>query len=209
MASRRKKAWERSGGRGRLSRRIDTKEVKPRILVVCEGKKTEPNYFKGFKVSTVDLVIEPAGAVHVSVVERAIELVAQDGDYEEVWCVFDRDKHITNPQDTALFNSALEKASASGVRVAYSNDAFELWYLLHFNYVDSQILRADYVAKLRDILGTYKKNDPNMYGKLEDKMETAIRNAKKLYDECDKTDPANADPSTTVFMLVERLMELK
>lgn len=58
-------------------------------------------------------------------------------------------------------------------------------------------------------MGTYKKNDPLMYDKLEDKMDIAIRNAKKLHELSDKNDPANADPSTTVFMLVERLLELR
>lgn len=207
--SRRVKAWERSRGRGQLSRKSATREVKPRILIVCEGKKTEPNYFMGFKVRTMDVVIEPVGAVHTSVVDRALALMAEDGDYEEVWCVFDRDKHIANPDDVALFNSAIEKAEKNGIRVAYSNDAFELWYLLHFNYCDTQILRSDYITKLREIMGTYKKNDPLMYDKLEDKMDVAIRNAKKLHELSDKNDPANADPSTTVFMLVERLLELR
>jgi hypothetical protein len=209
MAQRRVKAWERTRNRGYLSRKSATREVRPRILIVCEGKKTEPNYFKGFKISTVSLVIEPVGAVHISVVERAIELMAEDGDYEEVWCVFDRDKQIANPQDAALFNSALEKAALNNVKIAYSNDAFELWYLLHFNYVDTQILRSDYVTKLREIMGTYKKNDPSMYSKIEDKMPVAIRNAKKLYEASNKDDPGNANPSTTVFKLVERLMELR
>lgn len=207
--SRRAKAWERSRVRSRLSRKSANREVKPRILIVCEGTKTEPNYFKGFKVRTMNVVIEPAGAVHTSVVDRALALMEEDGDYEEVWCVFDRDKNRANPSDVALFNSAIEKAKTNGVRVAYSNDAFELWYLLHFNYCDTQILRSDYIVKLREIMGAYKKNDQSMYDKLEDKIGVAIRNAKKLYRLSDKNDPANADPSTTVFMLVERLLKLK
>ncbi len=157
----------------------------------------------------MNVVIEPAGAVHTSVVDRALALMEEDGDYEEVWCVFDRDKNRANPSDVALFNSAIEKAKTNGVRVAYSNDAFELWYLLHFNYCDTQILRSDYIVKLREIMGAYKKNDQSMYDKLEDKIGVAIRNAKKLYRLSDKNDPANADPSTTVFMLVERLLKLK
>ena len=76
--SRRVKAWERSRGRSRLSRKSANREVKPRILIVCEGKRTEPNYFKGFKVRTMNVVIEPAGAVHTSVVDRALALMEED-----------------------------------------------------------------------------------------------------------------------------------
>ena len=203
-----RKIWERPN-KSRLSRKTLTRQIKPRILIVCEGKKTEPNYFKGFKVSTMTLVIEPVGQVHVSVVERAIKILSEDRDIEEVWCVFDRDKHKANPNDINLFNSAMSLAKKHKIKVAYSNDAFELWYLLHFIYLNAQILRSDYIKKLKDIMGGYAKNDPDMYMKLEDKMDTAINNAKKLYNLSNKNDPANADPSTTVFKLVERLRQLK
>lgn len=85
--------------------------------------------------------------------------------------------------------------------------------MMHLNfgicYILIKILRSDYIVKLRKIMGTYKKNDQSMYDKLEDKIDVAIRNAKKLYRLSNKNDPANADPSTTVFMLVERLLKLK
>jgi hypothetical protein len=204
------KAWERAGGKkGKLSRRIEIREEKPRILIVCEGEKTEPNYFRGFRLTNVRLEIDPAKSQHYSVVQHTLTILNEDDDYEDVWCVFDRDKHHPNPADLALFNSAIELARNNNINVAYSNDAFELWYLLHFNFYDMQLSRADYIVKLKELLPDgYKKNDKNMYSKLEDKMSVAIKNAKKLYDASDKHDPGNSDPSTTVFKLVEKLKKL-
>jgi hypothetical protein len=209
MTKQRVFAWDRGKVSGGLKRKVGFREIKPRLLIVCEGKRTEPNYFRGFRLTNVELVVEGAGMVHVSVVQKAIEMKAKYEDYQEVWCVFDRDKHTANPNDEALFNEAIETAKANDILVAYSNDAFELWYLLHFQYIDNQILRADYITKLKLKLGAYKKNDRKMYDKLESKLPDAIKNAKKLYKNCDQNDPANADPSTTVFQLVERLKELQ
>lgn len=204
------KGWQRSRReRGSsFSRKINVRDERPRILIVCEGEKTEPNYFKGFRLTNVKLEIEPAKRQHYSVVEYAVSLLRNDNDFEEVWCVFDRDKHIANPGDLELFNAALQLAKNYNINVAYSNDAFELWYLLHFNFYDMQLTRDQYIEKLKPLLGgDYRKNDELMYSKLEDKMQVAIKNAKRLYGASDKYDPGNADPSTTVFILVEKLLE--
>lgn len=207
--TRQEKSWNLSKKQARFIRKVGIRDKRPRILIVCEGKKTEPNYFKGFRITSVNLVIEPVGAVHYDVVSRAIEILDEDNDYQETWCIFDRDKQLDRPNDAELFNQAIQLAKNNNINVAYSNDAFELWYLLHFNYMDNSILRSDYIVRLKSIMGNYKKNDPNMYAKLEDKMDIAIRNARKLYDKCNKRDPANADPSTTVFKLVEKLRSIK
>lgn len=206
------KGWHRSQTSTKNSwrqRRVAVKDERPRILIVCEGEKTEPNYFNGFKLTSVKLSVVPAGMTHCSVVEYAIEILKQDADYEEVWCVFDRDKQGNNPKDLELFNAALIEAKKNKIKVAYSNDAFELWYLLHFNYYDTAMSRQDYIHKLNDLIdGGYKKNDVKMFEKLESRMATAIQNAKRLYDQSDKQNPGKADPSTTVFRLVRRLREL-
>lgn len=200
------KAWERSKRNGRLSRRQNVRDERPRILIVCEGKKTEPAYLKGFRIPSVNLEIVPAAAVHITVVNRALRILQEDSDYEQIWCVFDRDKHPGNPNDVNQFNAALRLAANNSIRVAYSNDAFELWYLLHFGYYDMRLTRADYMTKLQTLVpGGYKKNDPEMFRKIEDRMDDAIRNAKRLYETGDNTDPANHDPSTTVYQLVEEL----
>lgn len=201
------KAWDVSKASGKyLQRSAPTKEELPSILIVCEGAKTEPLYFESFRVPSLRLAILPAGRKHISVVEMAVEELAKDDDYDQVWCVFDRDKDPRDKGDVQKFNEAMSLAEKHNFEVAYSNDAFELWYLLHFIFFDSQISRKDYIKKLNTHMeGGYVKNDPNIFAKLESNLDTAIKNARRLYANAEGISPADADPSTTVFKLVEEL----
>lgn len=197
------RAWDKY--RTYRGRKVGTREPKQRFLIVCEGDQTEPNYFRGFRVPADVIVdIEPGAGMHTSVVRRAIDIAKEFQDvYDQVWCVFDRDK---NGHNSKSFNEALELARHNGILVAYSNDAFELWYLLHFNYHDTAMHRHDYITKLKVFLGSdYRKNDPNMYEKLESRINVADRNARKLLSRYKPTRPEQDDPSTTVHLLVEQL----
>jgi len=100
-------------------------------------------------------------------------------------------------------------ARANRIYVAYSNEAFELWYLLHFNYYITAISRQDYMDKLSDLLKyKYEKNSEIMYKELKNKQKKAIQHAKKLYSTYEPNhNPEKNNPCTTVFRLVERLNE--
>lgn len=126
----------RRSGRGYTLRRVDVLEVQQTFLIVCEGEKTEPNYFRRFRVPKKVVDVRGLGDSTLSLVERTIGLM-QDQEYNQVWCVFDRDSF-----PAVRFNAAIEKARANDVRVAYSNEAFEIWYLLHFHYYDTALTRA-------------------------------------------------------------------
>jgi hypothetical protein len=181
---------------------VDTREPKQRFLIVCEGEKTEPAYFKGFRVSKVVIKVFGIGANTIGVVEAAIRLKQED-DFDQVWCVFDRDEF---PVEN--FNRALALAIENDIAVAYSNEAFELWYLLHFDYFDSAIRRRDYQDRLTRYLGhTYQKNNGNMYEELLSRQDTAIKNAKRLFDSYVPSCPSDDNPSTTVHDLVNKLNE--
>ena len=195
--------------RGYSKRRVAIKEEKQYFLIVCEGTKTEPNYFKSFPVPK-NVVISVFGTAKntIGVVEEAIELKEND-DYDQVWCVFDRDSF---PKQN--FNQAIEKAKRENIKVAYSNEAFEIWYLLHFDYRDTKMSRTDYKkaltnkmrqAKLLDSKGKYEKNDSGMYRKLKNRQTSAIKNAERLLDGYHPANPEKDNPSTTVHLLVEQL----
>src|SRR3954451_2941209 len=132
-----------------LKRRKPRIEPRKRVLVICEGEKTEPSYFTGVKrleqASTVDIEIDKAGGVPKTLVERAVakkkdskRAVSRDGDpnllYDEIWCVFDVDEH-PNLQD------AKQQAKANGIELAISNPCFELWLHLHFKEQTASIER--------------------------------------------------------------------
>ena len=180
------------------------------FLIVCEGEKTEPYYFKSFPVDpkVINLDINGEGRNTNSLVEKAIELKngSESDETDRFWCVFDRDKNPKNPNDSQNFNSAITLARNNGIDVAYSNDAFELWYLLHFHFYNTGISRQDYQNMLTELLGhEYKKNSETIYEELKDKQQDAIKHAKRLLQKYERPNPESDNPSTTVHLLVEEL----
>lgn len=187
----------------------EVKQAREVFLIVCEGEKTEPNYFKNFPLPPYQIDVIGFGNNPSKLVEKAIEISQQEREYDQVWCVFDR-----NSWKADDFNGAITYAEQNGIKVAYSNEAFELWYLLHFYYRDTAMSRQEYEgeltkrlqeAKLISKSQKYEKNREKMYGFLEDKQTQAIKNAKKLLEQYNPPNPANNNPSTTVHLLVEQL----
>lgn len=185
-----------------MDRVVDAVEVRQRFLIVCEGEKTEPQYFERFRVPGLVVQVEGVGMNTLSLVDKAKKIRAE-GEYDQVWCVFDKDDF---PIDQ--FENAIHQAHSEGMRVAYSNQAFELWYVLHFEYLHSAINRQTYMEKLDGHLNfKYRKNDPNIYQILLCKRESAIRNAQRLINEYGPSHPGIDDPSTRVHELVISLLE--
>ncbi|MEL6912425.1 MAG: RloB family protein [Cyanobacteria bacterium J06648_1] len=215
------------------SRRNSTKgqrgKPRKRFLIVCEGTETEPNYFEalGRKIKTkVNLVIKGAGRVSLSLVEEAKRLKDKDGGYEvksgddEVWCVFDRDfKSENNNQNN--FNRAISLACQNNINLALSNDAFELWFLLHYSYYDSETHRKNLIKMLDDKMDKkYSKiSSEQYYEELEHLLPQAIKHAEKLWNSYDEQielsrselatliKKHNINPSTTVYQLMNKLMK--
>lgn len=203
--------------RFKSKKRKKSKELRTYFLIVCEGEKTEPNYFKSFpkQVGNVifDLELDGGGISTLKVVEKAIELRDKSRQkYDRVWAVFDRDSFKANS-----FNSAIFKAKANFIECAWSNEAFELWYLLHFHNRVTAMSRDQYAKAIENAveskLGkksskfTYKKNNPDMYKVLEKfgDQDLAIKWAKDLDSKIQGESFANYNPITQVYKLVEEL----
>lgn len=185
-------------------RKVGSKDTEKKVLIVCEGARTEPSYFKKFKVNTKCEIVG-AGCNTVSVVEKALQMFSS-GKFKEAWCVFDRDSFTKQ-----RVKDALTLARRNDINIAFSNESFELWYVLHFAYLDTKITRADYVTKLTGYLGKqYKKNDEDMYQILLKNQHRAIENSKRLYTEMVPPGACECDsyPYTTIHELVERLNKL-
>lgn len=185
-------------------REVATRLPRKTFLIVCEGTKTEPNYFRSFEVLSAKVEIRGTGRNTLSLVHYAERILDErDEEFDEVWLVFDKDSF-----SSVSFNNAVFFCQAhhdKGFRVAYSNEAFELWYLLHFELITKPISRFNYNAMLSKRMKTYyKKNLPNMYQQLLPRQPLAIENAKLLYEKRSNS-PAKDNPSTTVFQLVEEL----
>lgn len=186
--------------RSRSARKFETLEPRQRFLVICEGKRTEPNYFLAFRVSGLQLKVVGAGDNTTNLVTIAEDERAKS-DYDQVWVVMDRDSF-----PAANFNEALQRASSLDIQVAYSNEAFELWYILHFDYLQAGVERSRYMSMLTERLGRkYRKNDRDIFGLLLPLQDTAIRNATRLASIYAPLRPEQANPSTSVHLLVTEL----
>ena len=187
--------------------------LRQRILIVCEGEKTEPHYFESFKMRLPkgmirNIVIEGQGMNTTSLVNAATRKVKDSNDrFDQVWIVFDRDSFTANH-----VNTACSRCDQLGYKIAFSNEAFELWYILHFEYLDAKITRSDYIIKLNKIfkklgIASYKKNQKEIYTILQNHgdQSKAIANAKRLATFHTNVSPSDSKPSTSVYLLVEEL----
>jgi len=195
-------------------------EQKKLFLIVCEGTNTEPLYFKCFPVPTKTVLIERGCNSKTSLVNYALERKKLEKYADrEVWCVFDYDikpdEAATQPAD---FNNAIKMAEANGMKVAWSNDAFELWFLLHYQALDIPLTRNEIFPilkkkwKLKRFSNEAKteefcKGHYQRHGGTESKSQKlAIQRARKLHELYGKrTDFSNHCPCTTVYLLVEEL----
>jgi hypothetical protein len=184
------------------------------FLIVCEGEKTEPNYFRKFPKQVgkyiFDIEYDGGEMNTLGVVETAIELRDKSPrKYDRVWAVFDRDSF-----PAGNFNAAIAKAKANGINCAWSNEAFELWYLLHFQYRNTPMSRDDYKMAIESEIKThlenfrYAKNSTEMYALLQKygNQDQAIANAEKLSNSYDNQKFAAHNPRTQIYELVNQLI---
>ena len=140
-----------------LERKEAFLNIKPTILILCEGKNTEPSYFNHFRLTSAKVVPVGLGFNTISLVNRAIEL-SQHSKYEQVWCVFDKDDFAEDH-----FNNSIQRAVANNLNVAYSNQAFEYWLILHFDdHQSGGMHRNDYNDKLTATGSTWDTISPKM-----------------------------------------------
>ena len=188
-------------------------------LIVCEGKKTEPNYFNGLKRkinekygNKVDVLIpnidvKGTGMNTTSLVKYTQKTVNHANKvYGQVWVVFDKDDY-----NDEQFNLAIDNCNYN---VAWSNPNFELWLLAHFKKVNRYVSKDDVLQELskefqKNGLGNYTKNDTNIFAKVtsEGKLHTAIKNCDYM-EELNKDGQASQrNPMTKVYKIVDGLKE--
>ena len=207
-------------------------------LIVCEGEETEPNYFNSIaaqlpKEMVNRITVKGVGKNTLHLIEDAKAEIAKRRaaglpDYYYVWLVFDRDEF---PSDH--FNRTIEEAAAIDERnaklppksrrsehwrCAWSNEAFELWYVLHFReQLGGPVSRTQYQKMLEEAVRTctsekdfsYKKNDPQMFARLKGRTPDAISRAERTLERqlnAKGTAYADMNPATRVHELVKSLM---
>jgi hypothetical protein len=180
------------------------------IVIVCEGKETEPRYFealkRGLRLHTLRVIPSreghgsPATIIKTALQKRhEFELDLAAGD--QVWCVFDTEQQGTYRN----LAEVLASAKKAGLRIAASNPAFEYWYLLHFECTNRPFVNAaEVLEQLRHHLPQYTKSF-DIYVCLKDRTEMAVTNAATLRGRADQNWDECPNPSTAVNKLVQQI----
>ena len=189
--------------------------IRQRFLIVCEGKQTEPNYFKALTkgIESIHCEIRGKGKNTKSLVKEAITLKANN-DFDKIWVVFDKDAFTNND-----FNGAIAEAERNDIECAWSNEAFELWFLYHFENVTAYLPRDAYQKELSRAVnksGKYNKKSEYKYDKTDTEnfsimtsygsQKNAIQRAETQSGKFSDNDYANHNPCTMVFKLVKQLI---
>lgn len=193
---------------------VETIEKKKRFLIVCEGQ-TEELYFKSFPILAAEVKPIHQGCSKSYLVECVADYL--DGEnYDEIWCVFDMDYKADVNGQFEDFDNAIRAANEAGYKCAYSNDAFELWFVLHYQFIDQQQLRTFFYKTLSKYWGlNYEKSGKqrvfnlSIYKRLLEDLNAdqsfAIENATKLFESQKNKIYHLQNPVTTVYMLVKEL----
>lgn len=187
----------------KLSRRTSTRDLVPRLLVVCEGK-TEKKILcelRGhYRIPSVSVEVLGQVGVPKTIVEKAKEKTSS---FDEVWVAFDRDEH---PE----WKGSIEKALRLKMRIAVSNPCVELWGLLLHGDQGAYLEREKAQSALSKVHPKYH-HEKNPYFELEDVLQLAAgahRRAELLIDSRITDDDPFGNPSTRFHLLVARVIEL-
>ncbi len=210
-------ASARRRGEPVLSRQKPKMDIKPTLLIVCEGQNTEPSYFNQFRLTSATIKAVGKGYNTTGVVKQAIQMAKEDT-YDQVWVVFDKDQHSAQN-----FNKAIKMAERQNFGIAYSNQAFEYWLILHFNDHQGTLLhRSQYNSMLNNYLRPFNVHfdgagtkivSPEFFNILQGidpqtnrpRQSLALKRAKKIYNQLPHASPATEESSTTVFRLIEQI----
>ncbi len=211
---------KRTRGEKALQRRSRRWPQKTLILIICEGRETEPNYFRGLRDGEVvrqhfRIVVQKGkGGSCLAVVQLAIaekeKAAARGENFDEIWCVFDVES--VAPREPA--SQARTLAAKHEIQLALSNPCFEVWLLAHFVRTKKSFADCNKVVEelnkhwRRDFEQDYEKNDEQLYQRLAPRTRSAIDNARKVRDQdwAKSLDVADCNSATDVHVLVGRLL---
>ncbi|MEA5617945.1 RloB family protein [Cronbergia sp. UHCC 0137] len=205
----------------KLERSQPSRKITQKILIACEGSKTEPIYFRSIRnelrLATLEIIILPPQSKTDpgSIIERLIDERKQMKNNERwsskdaAWAVFDGDEHIE--KSITNWQSAINKAKSQKINLAITNPCFELWYLIHFQDHLSQISRDKLIKSLEKHIPDYNKS-MCLYPKLLKSLtEQALERAKKIEKQIkrDELDEHSNPCCSGLPKLVSSLLGLK
>lgn len=209
-----------------LERKQGRRASYDRILIVSEGSKTEPNYFReiraAYRLHTANVEVRSSelGTAPIQVVQYA-QTLFEDGDrhrnvqrraFEKVYAVFDRDDHDSYHDALALASSLdgkLKNDAKQFIRfqAIASVPSFELWLLLHFEDIQAPLYRDEVMRRLKIHIPAYSKGLGNAFAITGTHLDVATHRAEQLAARFTAhTDP---EPFTAIVELVKLLITLR
>jgi len=214
--------------RKQLERKQARRASYDRILIVSEGSKTEPNYFReiraDYRLHTANVEVRPSelGTAPIQVVQYAKELF-EKGDrhknispraFEQVYAVFDRDDHgsyfdalrLAESLDGKLKNDAKQFIRFKAIA---SVPSFELWLLLHYEDIRAPLHRDDVMQRLRkpENFPSYEKGAARAFATTCEWLDIASQRAEALAARF--TADTAPEPYTAIVELVKLLTTLR
>ncbi|MBN8670435.1 MAG: RloB domain-containing protein [Chitinophagales bacterium] len=197
------------------------------ILIVCEDQNTEPTYISTFKnqfpehtlfLEVAGSGLDPLGVVNAAIREREKLAGLTNREIDEIWVVFDKDDADKNQTRIDRFNNAFSTADDNNFKIAWSNEVFELWFLLHFEDIAfTPLTRAQIYDRLRDsinqIVGSQVIDNGHSNIKIIPYLSShgnetnATERAEQLIMHHNGKPPINSNPATMMHALVKSLRE--
>ncbi len=182
------------------------------VLIALEDTKSSKYYFnallkdKGFRGEVIIASHKGTNPKNVLLALKEHKKQNPKTEFEKEWLVIDRDDWSKDE-----FNGAIEIARKSNICVAFSNEAYELWILLHFEKITAYTSRSDLLKKVNSHFKTsfgkeYLKSDQDIYGLIIGTQKDAIKNAEELItkhlSDHGKLDPHEQNPLTMIHQLI-------
>lgn len=209
-----------------LERKQGRRASYDRILIVSEGSKTEPNYFReiraAYRLHTANVEVWPSelGTAPIQVVQYAQQLF-ESGDrhkniqrraFEKVYAVFDRDDHdsyfdalrLAESLDGRLRNDAKQPVV---FRAIASVPSFELWLLLHYEDIQTPLHRDEVMRRLKQHIPGYEKGAGKAFATTSAHLAVATQRAERLAARF--TADTAPEPFTAIAGLVALLTTLR
>lgn len=186
---------------------------KDTIYIVCGGetekiyfnlfKKEFKNQLSGKKIKVLKNPLDP-----LNLIQHCIQIKEDNKNCLRMWAVFDKDEFDN-------FDESIKLAQKNNIMCAFSNQAFEVWFIYHFQELYAPLHRKNYSDKLEKLLGEkYEKNSKclnKIVKGLFKKTENAIINAEKSHIKHieDKKGKKYSDyeSCTLVYKLVKDLLK--
>ncbi|MBI3230389.1 MAG: RloB domain-containing protein [Burkholderiales bacterium] len=181
----------------------------PKVLVICEDSKSAKHYLEDAAIYfRAQLEVKIIHCGKTDPLGIAKEALREQKNYDQIFCVIDRDTHET----FSAAQQAVQKAEK--VRLITSYPCYEFWLLLHFGYsckpyiASGKKSAAELVAadlRKKPEMQDYDKAE-RLFALLTSNLPQARKHATRILQDAHKTGEFN--PSTALHELLSHFETL-